>query len=98
MRDPNRIPGVIHEIEDIWKEFPDLRLGQILMSAFFSTPELYFVEDEELVGVLREKLTPEFLELIEEVTEERKKADQIRRRRLLQKMTREAQEAGIYDD
>ena len=58
MRDPNRIPEIIRDIEDIWKEHPDLRLIQLLMA-----PEvgyrLFYVEDGELVRLLREKLGPE---------------------------------------
>lgn len=31
MRNPNRIPVIIKEIEEFWKENPDLRLGQLIV-------------------------------------------------------------------
>jgi len=30
MRDPNRIPAVLARIELLWKEYPDMRLGQLI--------------------------------------------------------------------
>lgn len=63
MRDPDRIPAIIRDIESIWKEHPGLRLIQLLMSPEVGDRLLY-VEDEELVRLLREKLEPELLEQI----------------------------------
>lgn len=30
MRDPERIDGILKEIEEFWKKQPDMRLGQII--------------------------------------------------------------------
>ena len=30
MRDPNRIPEILKELEKIWSKYPDLRLGQLI--------------------------------------------------------------------
>lgn len=53
MRDSDRIPKILHEIERIWQAFPDLRLGQLLLNAV-RDPALYYIEDEELVHRLLE--------------------------------------------
>lgn len=48
MRDPNRIDGVLAAVGDVWKQYPDLRLGQLL-SNVYRDPALYYVEDDKLV-------------------------------------------------
>ena len=53
MRDPKRIPNILHEIGRAWEAFPDLRLGQLLLNAI-PDPALYYIEDEELVHRLLE--------------------------------------------
>lgn len=52
MRDPNRIPHILGELEKIWKELPDLRLGQLILNVV-GDPTLYYLEDEDLIKVLR---------------------------------------------
>jgi hypothetical protein len=55
MRDPERIDGVLAVIREVWKRYPDLRLGQLLVNAVQpSEPcsELYSVEDAPLVRKL----------------------------------------------
>lgn len=51
MRDPRRIKKVLKTIEDIWRQNPDLRLGQLLGNA---VPEsmIYYIEDETLLDRL----------------------------------------------
>ena len=50
MRDPKRIPKVLNEIEKIWKEYPDLRLGQLIDNVVSRSPcPLFYIEDEDLV-------------------------------------------------
>jgi hypothetical protein len=51
MRDPNRIDGILAEVAKIWKEHPDLRLGQLILNV---APEnrLYNMEDLPLVEAL----------------------------------------------
>ncbi len=53
MRDPNRIPKILHDVQRVWEAFPDLRLGQLLLDVV-SDPALYYMEDEELVHRLLE--------------------------------------------
>lgn len=53
MRDPNRIPNVLHDVQRVWEAFPDMRLGQLLLNVA-ADPALYYMEDEELVHRLLE--------------------------------------------
>ena len=53
MRSKYRIDITLNELQNIWLEFPDLRLGQLLLNAV-SDPELYYLEDEELIIKLQE--------------------------------------------
>lgn len=50
-RDINRIDETLSVINSIWKRYPDLRLGQLLLNA---VPEekLYNVEEAELLRAL----------------------------------------------
>lgn len=32
MRGPNRIDDILERLKDIWKAYPDLRLGQLIMN------------------------------------------------------------------
>ena len=52
MRDPNRIDIILEEIKNIWKEHPDLRLGQLLLNAVPET-YLYYIEDDKLIEYLK---------------------------------------------
>ena len=51
MRRKDRIDSIINRLEDIWLEFPDLRLGQLLLNVS-KDPELYYLEDETLIEKL----------------------------------------------
>ena len=53
MRDPKRIPGVLHDVQRVWETFPDMRLGQLLLNVV-ADPALYYLEDDELVHRLLE--------------------------------------------
>lgn len=53
MRDPNRIPNVLRDVQRVWEAFPDMRLGQLLLNVA-EDPALYYMEDEELVHRLLE--------------------------------------------
>lgn len=57
MRDINRIDNILKELGNIWKEVPDLRLGQLLLNVA-RDPELYYIEDKELVDKLRMVYAP----------------------------------------
>ena len=55
MRDINRIPKIIKELERVWKENPDYRLGQLIVVATkptTPTPSIFYIEDEELLPEL----------------------------------------------
>lgn len=53
MRNPNRIDRILNEIRIIWKQYPDLRLGQLILNVI-ENPALYYIEDEELVELLKQ--------------------------------------------
>lgn len=52
MRDINRIDKILEEIKLIWKNVPDLRLGQLLLNVL-QDPALYYVEDDQLIDHLK---------------------------------------------
>jgi hypothetical protein len=53
MRDPNRIDGILAQVAEIWKQYPDLRLGQLILNLHPGNPAaLYNLEDEALVRKL----------------------------------------------
>jgi hypothetical protein len=58
MRDPERIPKVLSEVEKVWREYPDFRLGQLLTNSVDwpnGTLDLFYIEDDRLVSLLEEK-------------------------------------------
>jgi hypothetical protein len=48
-RDESRIPMVLSMVETIWKQYPDLRLGQLLIDVC-GPKDLFSMEDEELLA------------------------------------------------
>lgn len=61
MRDPNRIPEVLEEIEHLWRLHPDWRLGQLISNlTAWSDPvegSVYDIEDDALVEEARRHLS-----------------------------------------
>ena len=53
MRDVNRIDTILEQIGGVWKQYPDLRLGQLLLNVL-GDPVLYYAEDDDIVKALRE--------------------------------------------
>jgi len=51
MRDINRIDNILQRLGDLWKKFPDLRLGQLICNVL-QDPTLYYVEDNQLIDIL----------------------------------------------
>lgn len=51
MRDINRIDLILDRLKTLWKKYPDLRLGQLILNVL-QDPVLYYVEDEELIETL----------------------------------------------
>jgi len=52
MRDINRIPEILNELERIWKANPDYRLGQLVLAAVKPKdpcPSIYYIEDDQLL-------------------------------------------------
>lgn len=55
MRDKNRIPKILNELERIWRANPDFRLGQLIVAGAKPKepcPEVFYVEDEDLLNGL----------------------------------------------
>ncbi len=55
MRDKNRIPKTLNELERIWKANPDFRLGQLIVvgaSADKPNSDVFNIEDEDLLNGL----------------------------------------------
>jgi Uma2 family endonuclease len=56
MRDINRIPEILAELEKKWMENPDYRLGQLITIATRPQtphPSTFFIEDEEMLNGLK---------------------------------------------
>lgn len=51
MRDKERIKDILERLEKIWNEYPDLRLGQLILNVY-SDPTLYYVEDDKLLSAM----------------------------------------------
>ena len=51
MRDVNRIEPTLARIGEIWKKYPDLRLGQLILN-LGREEVLYYLEDKDLVEAL----------------------------------------------
>lgn len=58
MRDPNRIPEVLKELEDFWKQVPDWRLGQVISNFSYElmgNNDPFYMEDKDLLTMLKQK-------------------------------------------
>lgn len=54
-RDPNRIPVVMDKLMTMWKKYPDMRLGQLLVNVLpygITHRELFNLEDDKLLDAL----------------------------------------------
>lgn len=45
MRDPERISRICQKLEQTWKMFPDMRLGQLITNILGTDP--FYIEDDE---------------------------------------------------
>ena len=45
MRDVNRIPDFLKTVEEVWRKYPDMRFGQVVVNVLGVDP--FYVEDEE---------------------------------------------------
>ena len=48
MRDPTRIPALLHALEKAWVKHPDLRLGQLIVNVA-DQRDPFYMEDGELL-------------------------------------------------
>lgn len=56
MRNIDRIDSILEKLGNIWKEYPDLRLGQLICN-IIKDPALYYIEDEQLIELLEKEYT-----------------------------------------
>ena len=54
MRDPNRIDGICDLLKEVWKQYPDWRLGQLLFN-ITGQYDMFYVEDDTIENMLRIK-------------------------------------------
>lgn len=58
MRNPDRIPEILKELETFWKQVPDLRLGQIISNLSYESMknnDPFYMEDDDLLELLKKK-------------------------------------------
>jgi len=48
MRDPSRIDETLAVIEQLWRRFPDWRLGQLISNIAGGDNRVFYIEDEPL--------------------------------------------------
>ena len=56
MRDPKRIDEILKELGKLWKEHPDLRLGQLIMAVTGEKAhigDIFHIEDKEMLLQIR---------------------------------------------
>lgn len=55
-RDPKRIDIIVEMLKAVWKQNPDLRLGQLFVNidTRSSSPDLFMLEDDRLLQVLEQ--------------------------------------------
>jgi len=56
MRDINRIPEILKELEKVWMRNPDFRLGQLITVASrpsLPNPATFYIEDDEILHGLK---------------------------------------------
>ena len=58
MRDPKRIPEMLKELEEFWKQVPDWRLGQVISHFSYEITgnnDPFYTEDKDLLELLKQK-------------------------------------------
>lgn len=58
MRDPKRIPEILKELEEFWKQVPDWRLGQVISNFSYEITgnnDPFYIEDKDLLELLKQK-------------------------------------------
>lgn len=52
-REQNRIDVILGRLKVVWEQYPDLRLGQLILNVT-NDPFLYHMEDEELLNLIEQ--------------------------------------------
>lgn len=58
MRNPERIPEILKELEKFWKQVPDWRLGQVISNLNYEilgNNDPFYLEDKYLLQILKNK-------------------------------------------
>ena len=58
MRNPDRIPKILKELEKFWEQVPDWRLGQVISNFSYELMENndpFYIEDTDLLELLKNK-------------------------------------------
>lgn len=63
MRDPQRIDNILERLKIVWKDNPDLRLGQLLL-AVVKMDRLFYIEDEKLILLLEDYFMGDWMPMI----------------------------------
>lgn len=55
MRDPQRISAIVKRLEELWEEFPDLRLAQLIVNfQGYMGSDLYYMDDDDFIEQLED--------------------------------------------
>ena len=60
MRDPKRIDEVLNRLKKLWKTYPDLRLGQLIVNITYNpddpnaSNDLFYLEDDKFIVALED--------------------------------------------
>lgn len=58
MRDVNRIYDILVKFQDLWKQYPDQRFGQIISNYLVNDKEdIFYIEDDEISKRLTDQLS-----------------------------------------
>lgn len=57
MRDPARIDSLLKRLALLWKQWPDLRLGQLIVVLAESEDNVFYKEDDDLLEVINSRLS-----------------------------------------
>ena len=58
MRNPERIPEILKELEEFWEQVPDWRLGQVISNFSYElmgNNDPFYMEDKDLLELLKNK-------------------------------------------
>lgn len=58
MRDPNRIDEICDLLKEVWKQYPDWRLGQLLFN-ITGQYDMFYVEDDTIEHELQLRIEKE---------------------------------------